>query len=125
MKGIVFVVVQSCCLLQVRDGSSGRSREESGAELPRMDLGAVADRDQAFGSSWGEWGGKALLLRGPQTLLHGCVTGEELQVYHRVFQVLCEITTALRFSSDTTSDLGFSEIQGILYTAIRIEIDGH
>lgn len=38
--------------------------------------------------------------------------------------MLCEVTTALRFSSETTSDPEFSDIQGILDMAIRIEVDG-
>lgn len=96
--------------------------------LSWMDLRAVADGEPGTMSLEAAGvGGEAGLccLLAHKSLLHGCGTGDELQMSRRVFQVLCEITTALRFSSETTSYWGFSEIQGILDVALRIEIGSH
>lgn len=101
--------------------SSGKSVGRSGAEL----VWAVADIEPGtvFLEAAGEDGEAGLCcLVAHKSLPHGCGTGDELQMYHRVFQVVCEITTALWLSSETTSDLSFSEIQRILDIAIRIEI---
>lgn len=121
MKGILFVMVQTCCLIEVRDGQLWEKHGEVRSRTPEDGPGGCTDRQtgtmslEAAGGD-GEAGLSCSVSQ--KSLPHGCGTGDELQMYHRV----CEITTALRLSSETTSGLGFSEIQGILDMASELKL---